>query len=458
MQLFDKATYNPEDNKLRIYCKPGEERVPEDVYAMLRDNGFVYARIQKLFVAPAWAPSREDLCLELVGSIVCDDVTMVERAQAKAARLDALSEKRASEANGYLAAINRLTSTMNDCQPVLAGHHSQRKALKTHEKLESFKDKFDEKLGAVDYWLHRAQGVERHANSKSNTKVRLNRIKTLLADLRSYQRNINDANSALCFWDKLSTLEDSVLKEKKVRYFTGISSLSPHSLWDKLDKNEVTVDEAILKAKEHAQSILSNPRNMRYIQHILNRLAYEHSELPWETPLFEGNLTSAILQVFVRTHGGDAPKATKSENGWKVVTSEPLPLHIGNGKELELSSDDWKNLMKSVGYTVPSPAAKKPSICNFKAYGVKVHQLYGNGASEILPMIELTKEEYAAIDPERRYVKSSFCGTFRVKVCRDPHFKGLFFSAPLCAVFITDSKVHAVPDSDSVVMEALEVA
>lgn len=458
MQLFDKATYNPEDNKLRIYCKPGQERVPDDVYTLLRDKGFVYAPIQKLFVAPAWSPSREDLCLDLVGNIVADDVTMVERAQAKAARLDELSEKRANEANGYLNAINRLTLTMNDNQPVLAGHHSQRKALKTHEKLESFKEKWGEKSGAVDYWLHRAQGVERHANSKSITKVRLNRIKTLLADLRSFQRNINEAHAAKSFWEGVESLNDDELKEKKARYFTGISSLSLDGLWDKLRKDEITFNEAILIAKEHAENRLKSPRNMRYIQHILNRLAYEHSELPWQTPLFEGNLTSAILQVFVRTHGGDSPKATKSDNGWKVVTSEPLPLHIGNGKELELSSDDWKELMKSVGYAVPAPAAKKPSICNFKAYGIKVLKLYGNGASEILPMIELTKEEYAAIYEERRGVKLSFCGTFRVKVCRDPNFKGQFYAAPLCAVFITDSKVHAVPDSDSVVMEALEVA
>jgi hypothetical protein len=459
MTQFNKATYNPEDNKLRIYCNIGEERVSDEIYSLLREHDFIYAPIQKLFVAPAWSPKREDLCLNLVGNIIADDVTLVERAEAKAARLDDLSAKRAKEANGYLNAVHRMSQSLSDNQPVLAGHHSQRRALKAHDKIEALQEKWEEKSGAVDYWLYRAQGVERHANSKSSTKTRLNRIKTLLADLRSYQRRISEAHAALSFWTKIESLENSEIKEKKIRYFTGMKDLSPSGLWGKLDKNEITHDEAVTISKNHALNVANSTKNIRYIKHILNRLAYEHSELPWETPLFEGDLTNAILQIFVRTHGGDSPKASKSDIGWLVVTKQPLPIHIGDGKELDLSADDWKALMKSVGYEVPAPAPQKAPICNFKSFGVKVAQMYSNnGQSELLRTIELTKAEYAELNPDSKMVKYSFCGKFRIKVCFDPHFKGQFFSAPKCVVFITDSKVHDVPDSDSVVLESLEVA
>lgn len=459
MKQFNKATYNPEDNKLRIYCNIGEERVSDETYSLLREAGFNYAPIQKLFVAPSWSPKREDLCLDLVGNIIADDVTLVERAEAKAARLDDLSVKRAKEANGYLDAAHRMSQSLSDNQPVLAGHHSQRKALKAHDKLETLKEKWEEKSGAVDYWLYRAQGVERHANSKSSTKTRLNRIKTLLADLRSYQRRISEAHAALSIWEKIESLENSEIKEKKIRYFTGMKNLSPMGLWSKLDKNEITPDEAVTMSITHASNVANSIKNFRYIKHILNRLAYEHSELPWEIPLFEGDLTSAILQVFVRTHGGDSPKATKSDSGWLVVTKHPLPIHIGNGNALDLSADNWKTLMQSVGYEVPAPAPKKAPICNFKSFGVKVAKMYSNnGESELLRTIELTKAEYAEINSDSKMVKYSFCGKFRIKVCFDPHFEGHFFSAPKCVVFITDSKIHDVPDSDSVVLESLEVA
>ncbi|MEM1154185.1 MAG: DUF3560 domain-containing protein, partial [Pseudomonadota bacterium] len=56
------ATYSAEDNKLRLYAS---ERLDEALYARVKAAGFRWAPKQNLFVAPAWSPEREDLCIEL---------------------------------------------------------------------------------------------------------------------------------------------------------------------------------------------------------------------------------------------------------------------------------------------------------------------------------------------------------------------------------------------------------
>ena len=61
-----RATYSPDDNKLRLYAGG---RLPADLYARVKAAGFKWAPQQQLFVAPMWTPQREDLALELCGEI-----------------------------------------------------------------------------------------------------------------------------------------------------------------------------------------------------------------------------------------------------------------------------------------------------------------------------------------------------------------------------------------------------
>jgi len=89
MTLFLKATYNPEDNKLRLYFT--DERLPDDIYQKIVKSGFIYAPVQQLLVA-TWSPEREDICNEYVDSIVPDDITLADRAIAKVDRLEAIAK------------------------------------------------------------------------------------------------------------------------------------------------------------------------------------------------------------------------------------------------------------------------------------------------------------------------------------------------------------------------------
>ena len=85
-----QATYSPEDNKLRFY--PDGRLNPED-YARIKTAGFKWAPAQKLFVAPAWSPSREDLMIEWAGEVGDEDTSLVDRAEERAERALYLAEQ-----------------------------------------------------------------------------------------------------------------------------------------------------------------------------------------------------------------------------------------------------------------------------------------------------------------------------------------------------------------------------
>jgi len=133
---FD-ATYSPEDNKLRITAV---YRLDEDLYKVVKEAGFKWAPKQEIFVAPKWTPAREDLCLALAGEITAEQTTMVERAEAKAERLDALALKRGQQANAFHAAADRISERFAYGQPILVGHHSERAARKDKQRMESAMD------------------------------------------------------------------------------------------------------------------------------------------------------------------------------------------------------------------------------------------------------------------------------------------------------------------------------
>jgi hypothetical protein len=212
---------------------------------------------------------------------------------------------------------------------------------------------------------------------------------------------------------------------------------------------------------DYASALAFSERNARRIQHILNRLSYERAELAldwsddgvWQR--YGGEITETIIKAFARENGTHKPDCSKDAEGRFVLHSEaPLPVHLGEGKSLSLSCDDWRDLMFNVGYVVPAKKAGLPPILNFKAASVKC-KLHGE---KVVRQIELTKAQYSAIHADRRGVKTSSCGDFRIKVCSDPNHKGPYWSADWVCVFITDSKQVPAPDSSSVIQVTGEVA
>lgn len=349
------ATYSPEDNKIRIYAST---RLDPETYARVREAGFIWAPKQELFVAPKWTPDREDLAVELAGDIEAEEMTLAERAAAKAERLDNLAHKRRGEAEALNRHADELSQAFFMGQPILIGHHSERKARKTKDRMDSAQAKANKAEKLANYWLYRAEGVEAFANYKNNPKVRANRIKTLLAELRDLQRGINNAHKALEIWAKLTT-------DEQIRY--GLGRLpseitrSDINMYFDVDKGKMTPADARQKCIERAQLTANGPKRKRWIEHVLNRLAYERSLLG-DVPLFAGELTPVIIQAFAREHGAEKPKCTIAEDGFFLLESPvPLPAHLSDSRWLELAGDEWRALMQACGYQVPTPKPRRAS-------------------------------------------------------------------------------------------------
>lgn len=445
------ATYSPEDNKLRLYAS---ERLDAETYERVKAAGYKWAPRQELFVAPRWSVAREDLAIELAGEIEPEEMTLAERAEAKAERLEGIAHKRAAEAGAYQRRASEISERFAMGQPILMGHHSQRRAENDRDKMKAAADNAVKAHDAVGYWLYRADGVERHANYKNDPRTRARRIKTLLSELRQLQRNINDMRKRLDLWTSVTTPE-------AIKLVLGHGGGSM-GLYLAVDKGEISPEDARASAIERLSGILESDHYPRATSHILNRLGYER-ELLGGVARFDGDLTPVIIQSFLREHGADRPKAEQVDSDlFTVVSSVDLPAHIGDGDSLELSGDEWRDLMHSCGYEVPLKKAAKPPILNFESptgfIGVKSRATY-RGADTIdrLRVVKITKAEYGAIHNDYRGVRLSACQQFRFKWGRDPNGEN-GWRGNWVAFFITDQKAHPIPDTADFTAPELEGA
>ena len=84
-----------------------------------------------------WTPDREDLALELCGEIGDEDTSLVDRAEERAERFEEYSEKRENEAYQASESVKQLTDNIPLGQPILIGHHSEKRARKDAQKIEN---------------------------------------------------------------------------------------------------------------------------------------------------------------------------------------------------------------------------------------------------------------------------------------------------------------------------------
>jgi protein-L-isoaspartate O-methyltransferase len=270
------ATYSPEDNKLRLYSTT---RLDSQTYNRVKEAGFKWAPKQELFVAPMWTPTREDLCVELAGEIGDEDTTLVERAEAKAERLEDLSERRAQDADRAHKAIHAIADGIPFGQPILVGHHSERHARKDAEKIENGMRKAVECWKAAQYWQDRAKGAIRLAKYKERPDVRARRIKGLEADKRKEERTQADAEKFLKAYEdpkaRTAKLRDGrdLLPALLKSWEGGLSSENQQRFSD----GAMTFEDALQMAANSKKRIIAHAQ--RWIDHYTNRIAYERAML-----------------------------------------------------------------------------------------------------------------------------------------------------------------------------------
>lgn len=282
-----RATYSPDDNKLRLYA---DSRLDEETYSRVKNAGFKYAPKQVLFVAPMWTPSREDLLLDLAGEIEDEDQSLFERQEERAERFEVYSVKRAAESERELTAVDKLASAIPFGQPILVGHHSERRARKHAQRIENGMRRAVNLFETSEYWERRAEASLRLAAYKERPDVRYRRIKKIEADLRKSERHIENARLFIKLWscetlDRKMALKiangDHVYARFTLEQYPRPADKSQYegqmSVWSALRDEIITAEQAReICVRVHQRTI---DWQNRWAGHYRNRLMYERAML-----------------------------------------------------------------------------------------------------------------------------------------------------------------------------------
>ena len=406
-----RATYSPEDNKLRLYPST---RLDSETYARVKSAGFKWAPRQELFVAPAWSPAREDLLLELCGEIGDEDTSLVDRAEMKAERFEEYSDKRADESDRARAAVSAIADNIPLGQPILVGHHSERRARKDAERIENGMRKAIKLWETSKYWQMRAAGAIAHAKYKERPDVRARRIKGIEADKRKQERARDEAEHLVRFWNgELFARNPTTGERKKIEIteenrsflydilgkmpssgvqFRGIDNENWYSAWHCLAPDGErynncpikTVEEIKISALRVQASVIE--RCKRWIAHYDNRLMYERAMLS------ESGGTEAVKKG---PEKGGACKCWASHRGaWSYIKKV--------NKVSVTVEDNWGNGGKNFTRTIPfdklTAIMSKAEVDAEKAAGHITDTTDGTGFF----LDESTKAEHITTEPAKQ--------------------------------------------------------
>jgi predicted RNA methylase len=316
------ATYSPQDDKIRVYPF---SRLSDDDYQALKAAGFGWAPKQECFFA-TWSPRREDAAEALCGEIEDEDTTTEERAEARAERFGQYSESRSRDAERAAAGVSAIADGIPLGQPILVGHHSERRARKDAERIQRGMERAVRMADTANYWKGRAHSAIAHAKYKELPGVRARRIKGLEAELRKMRRTIEEAAKVIRLWSK-----DGLTQEQAV--FLANHHFSYWMAWSDLTQGKVTVEEA--KAKTIATYTASDAHAKRWEAHIVGRIEYEREMLGEQGGLaaerfdilpggrvLVGSTWATVLRVTKRE--GKAVSVTTADTYCRVVGVERI--------------------------------------------------------------------------------------------------------------------------------------
>lgn len=431
-----RATYSPDDNKLRLYAS---QYLDDETYSKVHAVGFKWAPKQGLFVAPAWTPSREDLLISLAGDIEDEDSTLFERQEERAERFNDYSSKRAAESEQALAHVDALTSAIPFGQPILVGHHSERKARSHAKKIDNGMKRVVMLFERAGYWEERAEASLKHAKYKERSDVRYRRIKKIEADLRKAEKNIVASEKFLTLWrsenldlnmaraitnhDHISccfTLE-KYPRSVEISQYEGFMSL-----WSALSEGIINAEQARDIAITHHEKSVKH--RQRWAAHYRNRLSYERGMLKEAGSIItRANEFQIGGQVFSRGEWLTIIRVNKSNGAISSVTTPYYPS-LGYKGTMKLTPD------RITDYKAPSAeeasAAKKtekrPPIVNYQEEGFKA----------------MTKAEWAKTPSDYKGVRgvaeNDEHGAYRYR-------RVMSSGCTLLTVYITDMKTVDIP-------------
>jgi len=193
----NRATYSPEDNKLRLYVG----RVPHPEYEALRAQGWTSTPKQTCDFVAHWTPERRDTAIDYAGIIEDEDMGPEERAADRAERFMGYQGKRLDEATDR---ADRFESG-----PSAFGYQNQQRAERAAARHDRIAGRACDAWGKAEYWQSRTAGVISHALHVSSPAVRMGRIKEIEADIRRVEKSRAEYADTFARWTHVAGMTDT---------------------------------------------------------------------------------------------------------------------------------------------------------------------------------------------------------------------------------------------------------
>ncbi len=370
-----KATYSPEDDKIRIYL---DGRLDKEEWMRFKDAGYSWTMKQESDLAATWTVTRENLALEFCGDIEDHDIdTRADRAADRAERFSGYRDRR------ELEAIENLDNTVD-----VVGMQSEKKADIVARRSQRAANKATNNWEKAEYWQQRTAGVIENALYLERSDVRYRRIKKLEAELRKSEKSFMELiNKRSLIKKALKTNNEKIAKYICEYFWIRVDGEDLYSIAQKS-----TPLEAIAKIKFYPCT-----NSLRYRKHLKLRIAYERQMLEAVGDNFEdkakdykvgGSFGKYIIMTVNKSLGAIA-SVTVFDPGRKeemILSVEGIPHEDyknptaeskkllkeykleKNPPLLNLSIDDSKKLCKGKGevicMTSKEYTAKTKSYCS----------------------------------------------------------------------------------------------
>ncbi|MGC0418381.1 DUF3560 domain-containing protein [Embleya sp. AB8] len=117
-----------------------------------------------------------------------------ERADERADRFANRADRATSASNARRAASDRISDGIPMGQPILVGHHSERRARRDIERMHGHMRASIEEGRKAGYWSDRARTAENYTRFRNDPKRTMRRLEERRAELRRQERHLAEAN------------------------------------------------------------------------------------------------------------------------------------------------------------------------------------------------------------------------------------------------------------------------
>ena len=184
--MSHQATINFEDGNIRFWA---HERLPKDEYNKVREMGLRWKRGEQCFIG-SWSPRLVDFLAEKYGieELEEDGTDLMERAESRAEYYAGYSDNAKKRSDERYEASSAAVHGIPLGQPILVGHHSERRHRNAIERSHRNMRKSIDERERAEYWARRADSAVRAQARKQTPGAISRRIDKLEADLRKMQR------------------------------------------------------------------------------------------------------------------------------------------------------------------------------------------------------------------------------------------------------------------------------